>query len=603
MRSRPQGKFPQQKAKDFKGSIRKLFDYLKPYYMKFIFVFFFAIGSTVFTIFGPRLLAKATDTLSEGVIAKVTHTGGIPYDKIATILVILTTVYFLSAFLQFVQGFMLSTISQKVACDLRNSISQKISRLPLTYFDTHSHGDTLSRVTNDVDLIAQSFNQSLTQMMSATVTIIGILVMMLSINIVMTIVVLLILPLSSLIFKQIMKKTQKYFRQQQASLGQVNGYIEEIYGAHEVMKAFNGEETSSKQFQQYNDALYQSAWKSQFFSGMMQPLMSFIGNVNYVFVCFFGGYLATRRLMTIGDILAFIQYARQFNQPITQIAQMMNQLQATAAAAERVFEFLEESELEAEVSLVSPEEYQDIEGSVTFDHVQFGYQKDQIIIHDMDLHVHAGQSVAIVGPTGAGKTTIVKLLMRFYELNNGNIFIDGHNITDMTRHDLRHLFGMVLQDTWLFHGTLRENLKYGHPEITDEDMIKAAQLAYADDFIRTLEHGYDTVIEEDSQNISSGQKQLLTIARAFLVNPKILILDEATSSVDTRTEILIQKGMENLMKGRTSFIIAHRLSTIKDAHTIIVMKDGDIIEIGNHKELLNKNGFYAELYQSQFENS
>ena len=505
--------------------------------------------------------------------------------------------------MNYVQGFLTSGISQKVAYDFRKEISEKMDRLPLSYFDTHSSGDTLSRVTNDVDLIAQSLNQSLTQIVTSTVTVIGIFIMMLTISIPMTILALCVLPVSMFFMSKIMKRSQKYFISQQTSLGNVNGHIEEMYGAHQVVKAFNGEESSVRQFEKYNDDLYESAWKSQFFSGLMQPLTNFVGNIGYVGVCLLGGFLATSQMITIGDIQAFIQYVRQFNQPITQLAQIMNQLQSTAAAAERVFEFLDEPEMSEDNALVGHDEVQKMQGSVTFDHVRFGYTPEKTIIHDFSMHVHAGQSVAIVGPTGAGKTTIVKLLMRFYELNSGHILVDGEDITHMARSDLRSLFGMVLQDTWLFGGTIRENLKYGKLDATDEEMYEACRLAYADHFINTLEDGYDTVINEESNNISQGQKQLLTIARAFLANPKILILDEATSSVDTRTEVLIQRGMDKLMEGRTCFIIAHRLSTIKDANTIIVMKDGDIVELGNHESLLQKGGFYANLYQSQFESS
>jgi len=597
------GKHANEKAKDFKGTIKKLFVYLRPYYLKFLFVMVFASGATVFSIFGPKILAKATDKLSEGIMAKVSNTGGIDFDAIAQILLFLGAIYLLSAFLNYIQGFITSGISQRVAYDFRKAISEKMNRLPLNYFDTHSSGDTLSRVTNDVDLIAQSLNQSMTQIVTSTVTVIGIFIMMITISVPMTLMALCVLPVSMFLMTKIMKRTQKYFFQQQTSLGKVNGHIEEMYGAHQVVKAFNGEEESVKTFEKYNDDLYESAWKSQFFSGLMQPLTGFIGNIGYVGVCLLGGFLATTGSITIGDIQAFIQYVRQFNQPITQLAQIMNQLQSTAAAAERVFEFLDEEELIEETSIISHDDLEHINGSVTFDHVNFGYTPDKTIIHDFSMHVHAGQSVAIVGPTGAGKTTIVKLLMRFYELNSGNIMIDGHDIKDYSRSDLRSLFGMVLQDTWLFGGTIRENLKYGKLDASDEEMFKACELAYADHFINTLENGYDTIINEESSNISQGQKQLLTIARAFLANPKILILDEATSSVDTRTEVLIQKGMDKLMEGRTCFIIAHRLSTIKDANTIIVMKDGDIVELGNHDSLLEKNGFYADLYRSQFESS
>lgn len=592
-----------EKAKDFKGTLKKLFAYLKPYYVKFIFIIIFATGSTVFAIFGPKILAKATDKLSEGIISKISNTGGIDFGAIAEILIFLGCIYLLSALLNYIQGFLTSGISQRVAYDFRKAISEKMDRLPLSYFDKHSSGDTLSRVTNDVDLIAQSLNQSMTQIVTSVVTVIGILIMMLTISIPMTLMALCVLPVSMALMGIIMKRTQKYFFKQQESLGNVNGHIEEMYGAHQVVKAFNGEEDSVARFEEYNNDLYNSAWKSQFFSGLLQPLTTFVGNIGYVGVCLLGGFLATGNMISIGDIQAFIQYVRQFNQPITQLAQIMNQLQSTAAAAERVFEFLDETEMEEEHALVTSEQVNHMQGSVTFNHVQFGYTPEKTIIHDFSMHVHAGQSVAIVGPTGAGKTTIVKLLMRFYELNGGHILVGGEDITHFARSDLRSLFGMVLQDTWLFGGTIRENLKYGKLDATDEEMYEACRLAYADHFINTLEDGYDTIINEESSNISQGQKQLLTIARAFLANPKILILDEATSSVDTRTEVLIQRGMDKLMEGRTCFIIAHRLSTIKDANTIIVMKDGDIVELGNHESLLEKGGFYADLYQSQFESS
>ena len=592
-----------EKAKNFKGTLKKLFVYLKPYYFKLAVVIIFAAGSTVFTIVGPKILAKATDKLSEGIMAKVTNTGGIDFDYIGMICLILVGFYLISALFSFIQGFITSSISQKVAYDLRSSLSKKMSRMPLSYFDKHSSGDTLSRVTNDIDTIAQSLNQSLSQVITSSVTVVGIFIMMLTISVKMTLIAVLVLPLSMLLIMFVMKHSQKYFSRQQKSLGDVNGHIEEMYGAHQVVKAFNGEEDSVARFEVYNDDLYNSAWKSQFFSGLMQPLTTFVGNIGYVGVCLLGGFLASGQMISIGDIQAFIQYVRQFNQPITQLAQIMNQLQSTAAAAERVFEFLDEPEMEEEHALVTSDQVHNMQGSVTFNHVQFGYTPEKTIIHDFSMHVHAGQTVAIVGPTGAGKTTIVKLLMRFYELNKGSIMIDGHDIKDFSRHDLRSLFGMVLQDTWLFNGTIKENLMYGKLDASDEEVKNACEMAYVDHFVNTLEDGYDTVLDEETSNISQGQKQLLTIARAFLKDPKILILDEATSSVDTRTEVLIQKGMEKLMEGRTSFVIAHRLSTIRDANTIIVMKDGDIVEIGNHDELLEKGGFYASLYQSQFEGS
>ena len=597
------GMAPAEKAKNFKGTLKKLFVYLKPYYFKLAVVIIFAVGSTIFTIVGPKILAKATDKLSEGIMAKVSNTGGIDFDYIGMICLILVGFYLVSALFSFIQGFITSSISQKVAYDLRSSLSKKMSRMPLSYFDRHSSGDTLSRVTNDIDTIAQSLNQSLSQVITSSVTVVGIFIMMLTISVKMTLIAVLVLPLSMLLIMFVMKHSQKYFSRQQKSLGDVNGHIEEMYGAHDVVKAFNGEEDSVKTFNEYNDALYDSAWKSQFLSGLMQPLSNFVGNLGYVSVCLLGGFLAGGNTITIGDIQAFIQYVRQFNQPIAQLAQTMNMLQSTAAAAERVFEFLEEEELEPETVKIETDEVEKLHGSVTFNQVNFGYLPEKTIIHDFNMHVHAGQTVAIVGPTGAGKTTIVKLLMRFYELNKGSIMIDGHDIKDFSRHDLRSLFGMVLQDTWLFHGTIKENLMYGKLDASDEEVKNACEMAYVDHFVNTLEDGYDTVLDEETSNISQGQKQLLTIARAFLKDPKILILDEATSSVDTRTEVLIQKGMEKLMEGRTSFVIAHRLSTIRDANTIIVMKDGDIVEIGNHDELLEKGGFYASLYQSQFEGS
>ncbi|WP_279006821.1 ABC transporter ATP-binding protein [Thomasclavelia cocleata] len=590
-----------EKAKDFKGTLGKLFKYLKPYYVKLVIVLIFASASTVFAIVGPKILAKATDKLGEGIMAKVNGSGGIDFEYIAYIIWILVGLYLLSAVFSYIQGFITSTISQKVAYDLRTSISTKMDRMPLSYFDRHTSGDILSRVTNDIDTIAQSLNQSMSQVITSSVMVVGIFIMMLTISPQMTLIAICVLPVSIILIGLVMKRSQKYFARQQQALGDVNGHIEEMYGGHNVVKAFNGEEASVKQFNEFNDSLYESAWKSQFFSGLMQPITMFIGNVGYVAVCLLGGVLAGGGNITIGDIQAFIQYVRQFNQPITQLAQTMNMLQSTAAAAERVFEFLGEEELELETPKVGSQDVAKINGSVTFADVKFGYLKNQTIINDFNLHVHAGQTVAIVGPTGAGKTTIIKLLMRFYELNSGSIYIDGIDIRDFGRKDLRSLFGIVLQDTWLFNGTIKENLMYGKLNASDQEVKEACKVAYADHFIQTLEDGYDTIINEESSNISQGQKQLLTIARAFLKDPKILILDEATSSVDTRTEVLIQRGMEKLMEGRTSFVIAHRLSTIRDADTIIVMKDGDIVELGNHDSLLAKDGFYASLYRSQFE--
>ena len=596
------GRGNNEKAKDLSGTLKKLLAYLKPYHFKICMVMVFAVCSTIFNILGPKVLAKATDKLSEGIMAKVANTGGIDFNYIVKILLILVVLYAASSLFSYIMSWIISGVSQDAAFSLRKDISEKMNRLPLSYFDKHSSGDILSRVTNDIDTIAQSLNQSLSTLISNVVTLVGIFIMMLTISWQMTLIAVVVLPVSMILMRLVMKHSQKYFTQQQNSLGDVNGHIEEMYGGHQVVKAFNGEEKSVEQFEQYNESLYTSAWKSQFFGSLMMPISNFIGNVCYVGVCIIGGILAGSKTITIGDIQAFIQYVRQFNQPISQIAQAANLLQSTGAAAERVFEFLEEEELTEDSATLTTEEVQNMKGAVTFADVHFGYNPDKIIINDFSLHVHAGQKVAIVGPTGAGKTTIIKLLMRFYELNGGSIMIDGEDITKMKRSDLRSLFGMVLQDTWLFNGTIMDNLKYGRLNATDEEVKKACESAHVDHFIHTLSDGYDTMINEESSNISAGQKQLLTIARAFLKDPKILILDEATSSVDTRTEVLIQKGMDELMKNRTSFVIAHRLSTIRDADTIIVMRDGDIVEIGNHEGLLKENGFYATLYRSQFEN-
>ena len=596
------GRGNNEKAKDLSGTLKKLLAYLKPYHFKICMVMVFAVCSTIFNILGPKVLAKATDKLSEGIMAKVANTGGIDFNYIVKILLILVVLYAASSLFSYIMSWIISGVSQDAAFSLRKDISEKMNRLPLSYFDKHTSGDILSRVTNDIDTIAQSLNQSLSTLISNVVTLVGIFIMMLTISWQMTLIAVVVLPVSMILMRLVMKHSQKYFTQQQNSLGDVNGHIEEMYGGHQVVKAFNGEEKSVEQFEQYNESLYTSAWKSQFFGSLMMPISNFIGNVGYVGVCIIGGILAGSKTITIGDIQAFIQYVRQFNQPISQIAQAANLLQSTGAAAERVFEFLEEEELKEDSATLTTEEVQNMKGAVTFADVHFGYNPDKIIINDFSLHVHAGQKVAIVGPTGAGKTTIIKLLMRFYELNGGSIMIDGEDITKMKRSDLRSLFGMVLQDTWLFNGTIMDNLKYGRLNATDEEVKKACESAHVDHFIHTLSDGYDTMINEESSNISAGQKQLLTIARAFLKDPKILILDEATSSVDTRTEVLIQKGMDELMKNRTSFVIAHRLSTIRDADTIIVMRDGDIVEIGNHEGLLKENGFYATLYRSQFEN-
>ena len=596
------GRGNNEKAKDLSGTLKKLLAYLKPYHFKICMVMVFAVCSTIFNILGPKVLAKATDKLSEGIMAKVANTGGIDFNYIVKILLILVVLYAASSLFSYIMSWIISGVSQDAAFSLRKDISEKMNRLPLSYFDKHTSGDILSRVTNDIDTIAQSLNQSLSTLISNVVTLVGIFIMMLTISWQMTLIAVVVLPVSMILMRLVMKHSQKYFTQQQNSLGDVNGHIEEMYGGHQVVKAFNGEEKSVEQFEKFNESLYTSAWKSQFFGSLMMPISNFIGNIGYVDVCIIGGILAGSKTITIGDIQAFIQYVRQFNQPISQIAQAANLLQSTGAAAERVFEFLEEEELTEDSATLTTEEVQNMKGAVTFADVHFGYNPDKIIINDFSLHVHAGQKVAIVGPTGAGKTTIIKLLMRFYELNGGSIMIDGEDITKMKRSDLRSLFGMVLQDTWLFNGTIMDNLKYGRLNATDEEVKKACESAHVDHFIHTLSDGYDTMINEESSNISAGQKQLLTIARAFLKDPKILILDEATSSVDTRTEVLIQKGMDELMKNRTSFVIAHRLSTIRDADTIIVMRDGDIVEIGNHEGLLKENGFYATLYRSQFEN-
>lgn len=596
---------PGEKAKNFKGTMGRLLKYLRPFWMMMLLCILFSVISTVFTIIGPKILGNATTKLAEGIMAKYAGKGSIDFSAIFIILRNLTIIYLVSLLFSYLQGWIMAGISQKVTYNLRQEISRKINRLPLKYFDHQTHGEVLSRMTNDVDTVSQSLTQSLQQILSSLVTVIGILIMMFTISVPMTIMALAVVPLSGIAAALTVRKSQKYFMAQQNMLGEVNGHIEEMYGGHLVMKAFNGEEESIEKFDRLNTGLYQSSWKAQFVSGILQPVTSFIGNLGYVGVCVLGGWLAIHNGMAIGDIQAFIQYVRSFNQPITQTAQMMNILQSTAAAAERVFEFLDEKEEEPDtadpVSIRDDQGRLQIRGDVDFDHVNFGYDPDKIIIHDFNAHIKAGSQIAIVGPTGAGKTTIVKLLMRFYDLNSGDIRIDGIDTTRMTRQDLRSCFGMVLQDAWLHSGTIMENIRYGKMDASDDEVIKAADEAYVDHFIRTLEDGYQTVIDESSTNISQGQKQLLTIARAFLSNPRILILDEATSSVDTRTEILIQKGMENLMKGRTSFVIAHRLSTIRNADMILCMDHGDIVETGTHEELLAKNGFYAKLYNSQFQ--
>ncbi len=589
-----------EKAKDFKGTMKTLINYLKQYMTGIIVVMLFAIASTVFSIYGPTILGEATNVLVDGIMGAM-KTGQlvIDYAKIRNILLFLLGLYLLSALFSYIQSWVMTGVSQKVTYKLRNDITQKINRMPLKYFDAHTHGEVLSRITNDVDIVSQTLGQSLTQIITSVTMVIGVLIMMIRISWLMTLAALFVIPVSLILVITVVKKSQKYFRSQQEYLGHINGHIEEMYGGHIVVKAFNGEEASLKQFNHYNEILYQSAWKSQFVSGIMMPMMSFIGNLGYVLVCILGGVLAVRNVVNIGDIQAFIQYMRSFTQPLSQIASISNTLQSTAAAAERVFAFLDEEEESKESE--APVILENVEGNVTFENVHFGYNADKIIINNFSAEVKSGMKVAIVGPTGAGKTTVVKLLMRFYDLQSGKIKIDGHDICDFTRSDLRDLFGMVLQDTWLYNDTIMENIRYGRQDATDQDVIEAAKAAHVHSFVKTLPDGYNMLLNEEATNISQGQKQLLTIARAILSDPKILILDEATSSVDTRTEVLIQKAMQNLMQGRTSFIIAHRLSTIRDADLILVMKDGDIIEKGTHDELLKQGTFYAQLYNSQFE--
>ena len=590
-----------EKAKDFKGTIKKLIRYMSAFKFHMLFVAIFAICGTIFNIAGPKILGKATTEIFNGLVSKVSGGSGIDFGKVGQILLLTLGLYLISALCTFIQGIIMTGVSQKTTYRLRKEISEKINRMPMNYFDTKSVGEVLSRVTNDVDTLGQSLNQSATQMITSVTTLIGVLIMMLSISPLMTLIAILILPVSVILISFVMKHSQKYFRGQQAYLGNVNGQVEEIYSGHNIIKAFNKEEDVIKTFNETNGKLYDSAWKSQFFSGMMMPVMQFIGNLGYVGVAILGGFLAIRNVIEVGDIQSFIQYVRNFTQPIQQVAQVTNMLQLTAAASERVFEFLEEEE---EVQTVeNPVSTEGLKGRVEFDHVHFGYNPDKIIINDFSTKVEEGQKIAIVGPTGAGKTTMIKLLMRFYDVNSGAIKIDGHDIRDFNRNDLRKMFGMVLQDTWLFHGTIMENLRYGRLDATDEEVIQAAKAAHVHRFVQTLPGGYNMELNEEASNVSQGQKQLLTIARAILADPKILILDEATSSVDTRTEVLIQKAMDSLMKGRTSFIIAHRLSTIRDADLILVMKDGDIVEQGTHEALLAKNGFYADLYNSQFEST
>ena len=590
---------PGEKAKDLKGTIKKLGKYLSVYKVALVFVVIFAIGSTIFNIAGPKILGQATTELFEGLVGKVSGQGGIDFEKIGQILLMLLGLYLCSALFSFIQGYLMTGISQKLTYRMRKEISEKIDRLPMEYFDKMTHGEILSRITNDVDTLSQSLNQSATQLITSVTMIIGVLIMMLSISPLMTVVAILILPVAMGLISVIVKHSQRYFRDQQEYLGHVNSQVEEVYGGHNIVKAFNKEEDVIRAFERDNDVLYRSAWKSQFLSGMMMPVMQFVSNLGYVGVVILGGYLAVKETIEVGDIQSFIQYVRNFTSPIQQVAQVANLLQSTAAAAERVFEFLEEEE---EVPCAEhPVSTEGLEGRVEFDHVKFGYHKDHMIIHDFSAKAEPGQKIAIVGPTGAGKTTMIKLLMRFYDVCGGAIKVDGHDIREFDRGELRKMFGMVLQDTWLFKGSIEDNIRYGKLDATHEEVVEAAKAAYVHRFVQTLPGGYGMELNEEASNVSQGQKQLLTIARAILADPKILILDEATSSVDTRTEVRIQKAMDRLMEGRTSFIIAHRLSTIRDADLILVMNEGDIIEQGTHEELLAAGGFYANLYNSQFE--
>ena len=589
-----------EKAKDFSGTVKKLIKgYLAPYKIPIILVLIFAIGSTIFTIVGPKILGNATTEIYNGLISKLSGGAGINFEVIANILITLLILYVISMAFSAVQGFLMTNVAQKVTYKLRNDLAKKINKLPMKYFDKRTNGEVLSIISNDIDMLSQNLNQSVTQIITAICTLVGILVMMISISLEMTIIAILILPITMFVVSKIVKRSQKYFTAQQEHLGYLDGQIEEVYGGQLIVKAFNAQEKVEETFDKENNNLYHSAWRSQFLSGLMHPLMNFIGNVAYVGVAILGGFLAANGKITVGNIQSFIQYMKQFTQPISQIAQISGMLQTMVAAAERVFEFLEEEEEIQE--LENPKSTEGLAGNVTFDHVEFGYDSDNIIIHDFNAKVHDGQKIAIVGPTGAGKTTMVKLLMRFYDVNSGGIYIDGNNIKDFNRGDLRKMFGMVLQDTWLFSGTIKDNIRYGKPDATDSEVIEAAKAAHVHHFIKTLPNSYEMVLNEETSNISAGQKQLLTIARVILADPKILILDEATSSIDTRTEIQIQSAMDNLMKGRTSFIIAHRLSTIKNADLILVMEHGDIVEQGNHEELLSKNGAYARLYNSQFD--
>lgn len=593
------GMMPAEKAKDFKGSLKKLFNYMGGYRVALLFVMIFAACSTVFNVAGPKVLGKATTALFDGLSMQVKGTGSIDFTYIGTILLIVLGLYGISSVLGFIQGWIMTGISQKISFRMRRDLSLKINRMPMKYFESRTYGEVLSRITNDVDTLGQGLNQSITQILTSSATIIGVLIMMFSISPLMTIIALVILPVSAGLIAFMVKKSQKYFKTQQEYLGHINGQVEEIYGGHNIIKAYNKEDEVISAFEETNKVLYQSAWKSQFLSGMLFPIMNFVGNLGYAAVALSGGLLAIRGVITIGDIQAFIQYVKNFTQPMAQIAQVINQVQSMSAAAERVFEFLAEEEEEQTVE--NPLKLSHIDGAVSFQNVHFGYDEDQIVIHDFNAEAKAGQKIAIVGPTGAGKTTIVKLLMRFYDVASGNILLDGHNIREFNRTDLRDAFGMVLQDTWLFSGSIMENIRYGRLDASDDEVIAAAKAAHAHHFIQTLPEGYQMEINEDASNISQGQKQLLTIARTILADNPVLILDEATSSVDTRTELLIQKAMDALMQNRTSFVIAHRLSTIRSADLILVMKDGDIIEQGTHEDLLAQNGFYADLYNSQFD--
>jgi ATP-binding cassette subfamily B protein len=596
----PMGKMMNtEKPKNFKKTMKNLLSYLRPYRASIIIVIFFAFGSAAFSIVGPKILGNATTAIFEGLVSKVSGSSGIDFIYVGKIILILLVLYGISALFSFIQGFIMTGVAQKVTFKLRKSLSEKINRMPLKYFDKHNHGEVLSRITNDVDTLGQNLSQGLSDIVTSVTTIIGILIMMISINFFMTLATLLIIPISLVLISFTVKRTQKYFKTQQEYIGHINGYVEEIYSGHNIIKSFNNEEKAVEDFATLNDKLYKTAWKAQFFSGMMMPIITFVGNLSYVGVSILGGWLAIQGKIKVGDILAFIQYARSFMQPISNTAQIASVFQYTIAAAERVFEFINEEEEPTNSNVI--DNLDDIKGAVEFKNINFGYDKNKIIINDFSIKIKPGQNVAIVGPTGAGKTTIVKLLMRFYDLNSGSILIDNYDITKIKKIDLRKNIGMVLQDTWLFNGTIMDNIRYGKLEASDEEVKAAAKAAYVDHFVHTLPEGYDLVLNEETNNISQGQKQLLTIARAILANPKILILDEATSSVDTRTEVLIQTAMENLMKDRTSFIIAHRLSTIKNADLILVMKDGDIVEHGKHNQLLKNNGFYANLYNSQFE--